>query len=336
MKEEFAAADGFLWLVHIVGLVRADDPGHRAGHVIGADRAGGADHQQRPCCWPICGRRSKPVSAEAADVQIHRLEDGHHCVVASFIHYLSGCYDWQGGGGVVAAIEKLLAMMWPTFHRHPDRVAGHHLHHYCVIRELGRLIGEERLLRMFFRQPAGEAGRLERGGPRNGCERPDDALTAAAPRLPVPLFLLVGTPGAGAARSGAVRRRPRYRLWCCATRDRGGEAAGRVVPPATPPRTEEGHQRRRPAAGIRAIFLAACWCPPRGSRPKVRDGCALGRHFARGDERGADRPGAVAMKLRRRCGPGVRVASVAGKAVVIEKRHARRCSDSNAATRTRG
>lgn len=83
-----------------------------------------------------------------------------------------------------------------------------------------------------------------------------------------------------------------------------GEAAGRVVSSSDP----TAHAR---SFGLRAGVHDA-------ALPYVRDGCALGRHFARGDGRGADRPGAVAMKLRAALRPGVRVA-VSRKAVVIEK-----------------
>ena len=68
-------------------------------------------------------------------------------------------------GGIVAGNQKLLAtIVWPHFTA-IQIVLLVIIFNYCVIRELGRAIGEERLLRMFFRQPAGEVlGGLERGG----------------------------------------------------------------------------------------------------------------------------------------------------------------------------
>ena len=87
-------------------------------------------------------------------------------VVASFIHYLERLYDFgKEAGGIVAGNQKLLAtIVWPHFTA-IQIVLLVIIFNYCVIRELGRAIGEERLLRMFFRQPAGEVlGGLERGG----------------------------------------------------------------------------------------------------------------------------------------------------------------------------
>ena len=76
-------------------------------------------------------------------------------VVASFIHYLERLYDFaKETGGVVAADEKLLAeMVWPHFWALQIILLVVILN-YCVIRELGRVLGEKRLMRMFFRQPA--------------------------------------------------------------------------------------------------------------------------------------------------------------------------------------
>jgi hypothetical protein len=76
-------------------------------------------------------------------------------VVASFIHYLERLYDFaKEAGGIFAANEKLLSeMVWPHFWALQIILLVVILN-YCVIRELGRVLGEKRLIRMFFRQPA--------------------------------------------------------------------------------------------------------------------------------------------------------------------------------------
>ncbi len=76
-------------------------------------------------------------------------------VVASFIHYLERLYDFaKEAGGIVAGNEKLLSeIVWPHFWALQIILLVIILN-YCVIRELGRVLGERRLLRMFFRQPA--------------------------------------------------------------------------------------------------------------------------------------------------------------------------------------
>ena len=76
-------------------------------------------------------------------------------VVASFIHYLERLYDFaKEAGGIVAGNERLLAeIVWPHFWALQIILLVVILD-YCVIRELGRVLGEKRLIRMFFRQPA--------------------------------------------------------------------------------------------------------------------------------------------------------------------------------------
>jgi hypothetical protein len=75
-------------------------------------------------------------------------------VVASFIHYLERLYDFsKQAGGIVAGNEKLLSeIIWPHFWA-LQIVLLVVILNYCVIRELGRVLGEKRLIRMFFRQP---------------------------------------------------------------------------------------------------------------------------------------------------------------------------------------
>jgi hypothetical protein len=74
---------------------------------------------------------------------------------ASFIHYLERLYDFaKESGGIVAGNEKLLSeIVWPHFWALQIILLVIILN-YCVIRELGRVLGERRMLRMFFQQPA--------------------------------------------------------------------------------------------------------------------------------------------------------------------------------------
>jgi hypothetical protein len=74
--------------------------------------------------------------------------------VASFIHYLERLYDFaKAAGGIAAGNEKLLAeIVWPHFWA-LQIVLLVIILNYCVIRELGRVLGERRMIRMFFRDP---------------------------------------------------------------------------------------------------------------------------------------------------------------------------------------
>jgi hypothetical protein len=76
-------------------------------------------------------------------------------VVASVIHYLERLYDFgKAAGGIVAGNEKLLSeIVWPHFWALQIILLVVILN-YCVIRELGRVLGEKRMIRMFFQQPA--------------------------------------------------------------------------------------------------------------------------------------------------------------------------------------
>ena len=75
-------------------------------------------------------------------------------VLASFIHYLERLYDFaKEAGGIVAVNEKLLAeIVWPHFWALQIILLVIILN-YCVIRELGRVLGEKRMIQMFFQQP---------------------------------------------------------------------------------------------------------------------------------------------------------------------------------------
>ena len=87
-------------------------------------------------------------------------------LVASFIHYLERLYDFaKAAGGIAAGNERLLAeIVWPHFWALQIILLVIILN-YCVIRELGRVLGEERMVRMFFQQPAA-AGVEEREASR--------------------------------------------------------------------------------------------------------------------------------------------------------------------------
>jgi hypothetical protein len=73
-------------------------------------------------------------------------------VIASVIHYLERLYDAaKATGGIAAGNEKLLnEIIWPHFWGIQIIVFVIILN-YCVIRELGRAMGEDRVLRLFFR-----------------------------------------------------------------------------------------------------------------------------------------------------------------------------------------
>ncbi len=75
--------------------------------------------------------------------------------VASFIHYLERLYDFaKEAGGIVPGNEKLLSeIVWPHFWA-LQIILLVIIFNYCVIRELGRILGERRMIRMFFQQPA--------------------------------------------------------------------------------------------------------------------------------------------------------------------------------------
>jgi hypothetical protein len=74
-------------------------------------------------------------------------------VVASFIHYLERLYDFaKEAGGIVAGNERLLSeIVWPHFWA-VQIILLVVILNYCVIRELGRVLGEKQMIRMFLRQ----------------------------------------------------------------------------------------------------------------------------------------------------------------------------------------
>jgi hypothetical protein len=78
-----------------------------------------------------------------------------YVLVALVIHYLERLVDfWKEAGGLVAANEKLLAgMVWPHFWAIQIILVVLILN-YCVMHELARVIGENKLREMFFGKPA--------------------------------------------------------------------------------------------------------------------------------------------------------------------------------------
>ena len=72
-------------------------------------------------------------------------------LIATFIHYLERLVDyWKQAGGFAAANEKLLAdIVWPHFWGIQVLLLVLILN-YCVLRELGRVIGADRMTAMFF------------------------------------------------------------------------------------------------------------------------------------------------------------------------------------------
>jgi len=75
-------------------------------------------------------------------------------LMATFIHYLERLVDfWKEAGGFAAANEKLLAtLVWPHF-LGIQIVLLVLILNYCVLRELGRVLGTEKILALFFGNP---------------------------------------------------------------------------------------------------------------------------------------------------------------------------------------
>jgi hypothetical protein len=72
-------------------------------------------------------------------------------VVSLFIHYLERLYDFsRQAGGIAAGNKKLLAeMVWPHFWA-VQIILALMIFMYCVGNELTRVIGRDRMQRMFF------------------------------------------------------------------------------------------------------------------------------------------------------------------------------------------
>jgi hypothetical protein len=74
-----------------------------------------------------------------------------YLLTATIIHYLERLIDFsRQAGGIVAGSEKQLAeMVWPHFWA-AEIVLFLLILVYCTVRELGRVIGKEKMLRLFF------------------------------------------------------------------------------------------------------------------------------------------------------------------------------------------
>jgi hypothetical protein len=74
-----------------------------------------------------------------------------YLLMASIIHYLERLIDFsRQAGGIVAGNEKLLAeMVWPHFWA-VQIIVFLLILMYCTAHELARVIGKEKMLRLFF------------------------------------------------------------------------------------------------------------------------------------------------------------------------------------------
>jgi len=74
-----------------------------------------------------------------------------YLLVATLIHYLERLVDfWRQAGGLVAGNEKLLAeIVWPHFWA-IQIILLVLIVMYCTMHELVRVIGKEKVLRIFF------------------------------------------------------------------------------------------------------------------------------------------------------------------------------------------
>jgi hypothetical protein len=74
-----------------------------------------------------------------------------YLLMASVIHYVERLIDFsRQAGGVIAGNEKMLAeMVWPHFWA-VQIVLFLLILMYCTVRELARVIGKQKMLRLFF------------------------------------------------------------------------------------------------------------------------------------------------------------------------------------------
>ena len=74
-----------------------------------------------------------------------------YLVMASIIHYLERLIDFsRQAGGIVTGNEKLLAeIVWPHYLA-VEIILFLLILMYCTVRELARVIGKEKMLRLFF------------------------------------------------------------------------------------------------------------------------------------------------------------------------------------------
>lgn len=74
-----------------------------------------------------------------------------YLLLSMVLHYLERLFDfWRQAGGLVAANEKMLAeMVWPHFWA-VQLILVVMIVMYCTMHELVRVIGKEKVLRLFF------------------------------------------------------------------------------------------------------------------------------------------------------------------------------------------
>jgi len=74
-----------------------------------------------------------------------------YLLMATIIHYLERLIDFsrQAGGRVAGSEKQLAEMVWPHFWA-AEIVLFLLILVYCTARELGRVIGREKMLRLFF------------------------------------------------------------------------------------------------------------------------------------------------------------------------------------------
>ena len=77
-----------------------------------------------------------------------------YLLMASVIHYVERLIDFsRQAGGIVGGNEKLLTeMVWPHYWA-VEIILFILIAVYCTARELGRVIGKEKMLRLFFGPP---------------------------------------------------------------------------------------------------------------------------------------------------------------------------------------
>jgi hypothetical protein len=74
--------------------------------------------------------------------------------MASIIHYIERLIDfWRHAGSFIAGNEKLLTeMVWPHYWA-VEIILFLLILMYCTMRELGRVMGKKKILRLFFGPP---------------------------------------------------------------------------------------------------------------------------------------------------------------------------------------
>jgi hypothetical protein len=160
VKEEFLAllppTIFFFIALHVVALVRAlmvhgtGLPVSSSGQIaVGALILGKA--VLLADLMPVINRfPDKPLAYNVA------WKTAIYFLLATFIHYLERLVDfWKQAGGFAAANEKLLAtIVWPHF-LGIQIVLLVLILNYCVLRELGRVLGAGKLLTLFFGNTVG-------------------------------------------------------------------------------------------------------------------------------------------------------------------------------------